>query len=135
MCCQECRPLLGREAGGRSPGFFYNTLGVPDGLMGLRDHALLLLVRGGGMSCPVKAIRAWLQATAIAEGALFRAVAKGGRLGEQRWAAGTGRGTVVRPLSPLPSRIQLRNLRLIDQDDGTISHVTNADLALRLLVL
>jgi hypothetical protein len=41
----------------------------------------IAIVRGGGMSCPVKAVKAWLQAAAIAEGAVFRPVAKGARLG------------------------------------------------------
>jgi site-specific recombinase XerD len=44
----------------------------------------IAIVRGGGMSCPVKAVKAWLQAATIAEGALFRPVAKGGRLGSER---------------------------------------------------
>src|ERR1700685_3562669 len=37
----------------------------------------IAIVRGGGMSCPVKAVKAWLQAAAIAEGAVFRPAAKG----------------------------------------------------------
>jgi len=34
----------------------------------------------GSVACPVKALQAWLSAAAITEGALFRPVAKGGRL-------------------------------------------------------
>jgi hypothetical protein len=35
-------------------------------------------------TCPVKAVKAWLQAAGISEGPLSRPVAKGGRLGAQR---------------------------------------------------
>lgn len=35
-------------------------------------------------TCPVRAYRAWLQASGITEGALFRSVTKGGRLGTVR---------------------------------------------------
>ena len=38
----------------------------------------------GGATCPVKAVKAWLQAANISDGPLFRPVAKGGRLGAQR---------------------------------------------------
>jgi site-specific recombinase XerD len=43
----------------------------------------IAIIRGGAC-CPVKAVKAWLQAAAISDGALFRPVAKGGRLGTQR---------------------------------------------------
>lgn len=38
----------------------------------------------GGTTCPVKAVKAWLEAAGIAEGPLFRPVAKGGRLSTER---------------------------------------------------
>jgi hypothetical protein len=34
----------------------------------------------GSATCPVKALRAWLEAAGIGEGPLFRPVAKGGRV-------------------------------------------------------
>jgi integrase len=37
-----------------------------------------------GTCCPVKAVKAWLVAAEIAEGAVFRPVAKGGRVGAAR---------------------------------------------------
>jgi site-specific recombinase XerD len=43
----------------------------------------IAIVRGGA-TCPVKAIKVWLAAAQITEGALFRPVAKGGKLGIQR---------------------------------------------------
>src|SRR5215470_3551729 len=47
----------------------------------------VIAVCRGGACCPVKAIKAWLAASGISEGAIFRPVAKGGRLGESRLAA------------------------------------------------
>jgi hypothetical protein len=38
----------------------------------------------GVTTCPVKAVKGWLQAARITEGPLFRPVAKGGRLGTER---------------------------------------------------
>ena len=43
----------------------------------------IAIVRGGA-TCPVKAVKAWLAAAQITEGALFRPIAKGGKLGRQR---------------------------------------------------
>jgi hypothetical protein len=43
----------------------------------------IAIVRGGS-TCPVKAVKAWLTASGICEGPLFRPVAKGGRLGAER---------------------------------------------------
>jgi site-specific recombinase XerD len=40
----------------------------------------IAIIRGGGTTCPVKAVKAWLQAAGISEGPLFRPVAKGGRV-------------------------------------------------------
>lgn len=37
------------------------------------------------VACPVQALRSWLTAAGITEGLLFRAVAKGGRLGSARF--------------------------------------------------
>ena len=48
--------------------------------------AVIAIVRGGS-TCPVKAVRAWLAASGISEGPLFRPVAKGGRLGARRLTA------------------------------------------------
>jgi site-specific recombinase XerD len=44
---------------------------------------VIAIVRGGA-ACPVKAVKAWLEASGIAEGPVFRSVAKGGRLGARR---------------------------------------------------
>jgi site-specific recombinase XerD len=44
----------------------------------------IAIVRGHGMSCPVKAVKAWLEGAGIREGPVFRPVAKGGRLGARR---------------------------------------------------
>jgi site-specific recombinase XerD len=44
---------------------------------------VIAIIRGGS-TCPVKAVKTWLAASGIIEGPLFRPVAKGGRLGEQR---------------------------------------------------
>ena len=46
--------------------------------------ATIAIVRGGSTACPVKALQAWLLAADIATGPLFRAVAKGGRVGTAR---------------------------------------------------
>ena len=47
----------------------------------------VIAVCRGGASCPVKAVKAWLAESGILEGAIFRPVAKGGRLGESRLTA------------------------------------------------
>jgi hypothetical protein len=47
-------------------------------------HGEAIAVVRGGAACPVKAVKAWLQAASIGHGAVFRAVAKGGRLGIDR---------------------------------------------------
>jgi len=46
----------------------------------------IAIVRGGA-SCPVKALRAWLNAAGIAEGAVFRPVRKGGKVLDRRLTA------------------------------------------------
>jgi integrase len=43
-----------------------------------------IAIVSGSMACPVAAVRAWIEAAGIMEGPLFRAVAKGGRLGTER---------------------------------------------------
>jgi site-specific recombinase XerD len=47
-------------------------------------HGETIAIIRGGACCPVKAVKAWLQASGISDGALFRPVAKGGRLGAER---------------------------------------------------
>lgn len=47
-------------------------------------HGETIAIIRGGACCPVKAVKAWLQASGISDGALFRPVAKGGRLGSRR---------------------------------------------------
>jgi site-specific recombinase XerD len=47
-------------------------------------HGQVIAVVRGGSTCPVKAVKAWLAASGISEGPLFRPVAKGGRLGAGR---------------------------------------------------
>lgn len=43
-----------------------------------------IAIVSGTMACPVAAVQAWIEASGITEGPLFRAVAKGGRLGTAR---------------------------------------------------
>ena len=47
-------------------------------------HGVTIAIARGVTTCPVKAVKAWLQASGISEGPLFRPVAKGGRLGAER---------------------------------------------------
>ncbi len=46
----------------------------------------IAIVRGGS-ACPVKAVKAWLEATGITEGPIFRSVRKGGRVQDRRLSA------------------------------------------------
>src|SRR5712671_920437 len=48
------------------------------------SQGVTIAIARGVTTCPVKAIKAWLQAAGISEGPLFRPVAKGGRLGTER---------------------------------------------------
>ena len=50
-------------------------------------HGETIAIARGVTTCPVKAVKAWLQAAGISEGPLFRPVAKGGRLIAQRLEA------------------------------------------------
>jgi site-specific recombinase XerC len=43
-------------------------------------HGQVIAIARGSSTCPVKAIKAWLEASGITEGPLFRPVAKGGHL-------------------------------------------------------
>jgi integrase len=45
---------------------------------------VIAIIRGTGETCPVRAVKAWLEAATIAEGPVFRPVAKAGRLGVGR---------------------------------------------------
>lgn len=45
---------------------------------------VIAIIRGTGDTCPVKAVKAWREASGITEGPTFRPVAKGGRLGTGR---------------------------------------------------
>jgi site-specific recombinase XerD len=47
-------------------------------------HGVTIAIARGVTTCPVKAVKAWLLAAGIGDGALFRPVAKGGRLGAER---------------------------------------------------
>jgi hypothetical protein len=47
-------------------------------------HGETIAIIRGGVCCPAKAVKAWLQASWISDGPLFCPVAKGGRLGSQR---------------------------------------------------
>jgi integrase len=49
-----------------------------------KGHGETIAIVRGGATCPVKAVKAWVQAAGISEGPLFRPVANGGRLGVQR---------------------------------------------------
>ena len=48
--------------------------------------ATIAIIRGGAC-CPLRAVKAWLDAAGISEGPLFRPVAKGGRIGASRLTA------------------------------------------------
>jgi integrase len=47
-------------------------------------HGVTIAIIRGRACCPVKAVKAWLAAAEIADGAVFRPVAKGGRVGAAR---------------------------------------------------
>ena len=55
----------------------------------MESRGQVIAIARGTATCPVKAVKAWLQASGISEGPLFRPVAKGGRLSAQRLAAKT----------------------------------------------
>jgi site-specific recombinase XerD len=50
-------------------------------------HGTTIAIVRGHHACPVKAVKAWLAASGICEGPLFRPVAKAGRLGARRLSA------------------------------------------------
>jgi site-specific recombinase XerD len=45
-----------------------------------------IAIMSGSIACPVRAVRAWLEASKIAAGPLFRPIGKGGRIGTERLA-------------------------------------------------
>jgi hypothetical protein len=45
-----------------------------------------IAIVAGSIACPVKAVRAWLEASNIAAGPLFRPIGKGSRIGADRLA-------------------------------------------------
>jgi integrase len=47
-------------------------------------QGVTIAVVPGSVACPVRALRAWLEAAGISEGAVFRPVAKGGRIASAR---------------------------------------------------
>jgi integrase len=47
-------------------------------------HGETIAIIRGGTCCPVKAVKAWLQAAGTTDGPLFRPVARGRRLGTER---------------------------------------------------
>ncbi len=50
-------------------------------------HGEVIAIIRGGSTCPVKAVKAWLEAAGISEGPVFQPVAKGGRLAGTRLTA------------------------------------------------
>jgi site-specific recombinase XerD len=76
-------------------------------MKGLRDRAILLLGFAGAfrrsLACPVKAVRAWLEASNIATGPLFRPIGKGSRISTDRLAD----HTVVRVVKASARRVGL----------------------------
>jgi site-specific recombinase XerD len=50
-------------------------------------HGVTIAIVRGGACCPVRAVRAWLDAAEITEGPLFRPVRKGGKVRDQRLTA------------------------------------------------
>jgi integrase len=93
----------------------------------------IAIVRGGAC-CPVKALRAWLDAAGIMEGAVFRPVRKGGKVCDRRLAAksvcnitkayagrvGLDGGGVRRPLVALGLPDQCRPPRRFDISSNLI---------------
>jgi integrase len=57
----------------------------------------------GSVACPVRAVRAWLEASKITAGPLFRPIGKGGRIGTERLAD----HTVVRVVKASARRVGL----------------------------
>jgi integrase len=49
-----------------------------------QGHQVAICYGSDPRTCPVRALRTWLAATGITEGPLFRAIAKGGRIGQVR---------------------------------------------------
>ena len=57
----------------------------------------------GSIACPVRAVRAWLEASNVSTGPLFRPIGKGGRIGTDRLAD----HTVVRVVKASARRVGL----------------------------
>jgi site-specific recombinase XerD len=62
-----------------------------------------IAIVSGSIACPVRAVRAWLEASKITAGPLFRPMAKGGRIGTERLAD----HTVVRVVKASARRVGL----------------------------
>jgi hypothetical protein len=62
-----------------------------------------IAIVGGSIACPVKAVRAWLEASKITTGPLFRPIGKGSRIGTGRLAD----HTVVRVVKTSARRVGL----------------------------
>jgi integrase len=61
------------------------TVTVPRGKSDQEGHGREVLIPNGSTTaCPVKALDDWLSASAITEGAMFRSLSKGGRVGPKR---------------------------------------------------
>jgi integrase len=66
-----------------------------------------IAIARGVTTCPVKAVKAWLQAADINEGPLFRPVAKGGRLGAKRLTDHANQGCAAVGQNRPPVQISL----------------------------
>jgi hypothetical protein len=62
-----------------------------------------IAIVAGSIACPVKAVRAWLEASKISTGPLFRPIGKGSRIGTDRLAD----HTVVRVVKASARRVGL----------------------------
>jgi hypothetical protein len=62
-----------------------------------------IAIVSGSLACPVKAVRAWLEASKVTAGPLFRQIFKGGRIGTERLAD----HTVVRVVKASARRVGL----------------------------
>ena len=51
------------------------------------EGQIIAIPRGTAASCPVRAIKVWLEAAAISEGSVFRPIRKGGKVRDQRRSA------------------------------------------------
>ena len=72
-----------------------------------------IAIVSGSVACPVKAVRAWLEASKITTGPMFRPIGKGGRIGTEHLADHANLPIETPPKTPeqLRSRVRAALLR------------------------